>query len=113
MARIHQPPILPILGPTDKERIGSVGSGHSRPVATLTHRRRGRYDAGMLSQEKLEAYRRMTPEERWREVEELMTVAWRTLLELPIEERNRRLEIIRQDHEASDAIMLERLRKLP
>jgi len=29
----------------------------------------------MLSQSKIEAYRQMTPDERWREVEELMTRA--------------------------------------
>ncbi|MBI2933091.1 MAG: hypothetical protein HYY16_15715 [Planctomycetes bacterium] len=67
----------------------------------------------MLSAEKIQAYRAMTPEERWREVEELMSLAWRTLCELPDEERRRRLEIIREEHEASDAIMLEHLRRLP
>ena len=40
----------------------------------------------MLSKERIERYRRMTPEERWREVEELMTLAWRSLLELPVGE---------------------------
>ena len=66
----------------------------------------------MLSDEKIEAYRRMTPEERWREVEELMTLAWRMLLELPEDERNRRLAIIREEHEKSDAIILDHLRRL-
>ncbi|MBI4602378.1 MAG: hypothetical protein HY721_10510 [Planctomycetes bacterium] len=66
----------------------------------------------MLSQEKIEAYRRMTPEERWREVEELMTIAWRALLELPEEERQRRLAVIREEHEESDRILLEQLRRL-
>jgi hypothetical protein len=70
------------------------------------------YARGMLSERKLEAYRRMTPGDRWREVEELMTLAWRSLLELPEEERQRRLEIIREEHEASDRIILERLRRL-
>lgn len=65
----------------------------------------------MLSEEKLEAYRRMTPEERWREVEELRTLAWRDLCALPPEERERRLAIIRQEHEESDAIKLEHLRR--
>ena len=66
----------------------------------------------MLSQRKLEAYRKMTPEERWREVEELMTLAWRSLLELPEDERQRRLKVIREEHEASDRILLEHLGKL-
>lgn len=65
----------------------------------------------MLSERKIEEYRRMTPEQRWREVEELMTLAWRSLRELPVEEMRRRLAIIRQEHEESDAIMLEHLRK--
>jgi hypothetical protein len=67
----------------------------------------------MLSERKLEAYRRMTPEERWREVEELMTLAWRSLLELPDEERRRRLDVIREEHEDSDRVLLEHLGKLP
>jgi hypothetical protein len=70
------------------------------------------YNGAMLSEAKIEAYRRMTPEERWREVDELMTLAWRALLELPEEERQRRLAIIREEHEISDRILLERLREL-
>jgi hypothetical protein len=67
----------------------------------------------MLSEKKLEEYRRMTPEERWVEVEELMTLAWRSLLELPEDERARRLALIREEHERSDQALLERLAKLP
>ena len=70
---------------------------------------RGCYTGHMLSQEKIQAYRRMCVEERWREVEELMTLAWRTLKELPADERARRLEVIREEHETSDAVLLERL----
>lgn len=66
----------------------------------------------MLSREKLEAYRKMSPEERWKEVEELMTLAWRGLLELPEEERERRQRILREEHEASDRILLEHLGRL-
>lgn len=66
----------------------------------------------MLSDAKIEAYRRMTPEQRWREVEQLMTLAWRRLLAMPEEEHNRRLALIREEHEASDAILLEKLRSL-
>ena len=67
--------------------------------------------AFMLSDAKIEAYRRMSIEERWREVEELMTLAWRSLLELPEEERLRRLAAIREEHEAGNALLLEQLRK--
>ena len=66
----------------------------------------------MLSDAKIDSYRRMTPEERWREVEELMTLAWRSLLELTPEDRERRLAVIREEHETSDGIILEHLRRL-
>jgi len=65
----------------------------------------------MLSPERIQAYRRMSPEERWRQVEELMTLAWRTLRALPREERERRLAVVRAEHEASDAALLARLRE--
>jgi hypothetical protein len=65
----------------------------------------------MLSPERIEAYRRMSPEERWREVEELMTVAWRDLKARPRDERERILAVIREEHELSDAVMLEGLRR--
>lgn len=52
----------------------------------------------MLSEAQIEAYRRMTQEERWREVEALMTFAWRFLKELPDKERERRLAYDREQH---------------
>lgn len=67
----------------------------------------------MLSEDKLEAYRRMTPEERWREVEALMTFAWRSLKSLPREEMERRLAYDTEQHDKSDAIILEFLRRFP
>lgn len=67
----------------------------------------------MLSTDKLEAYRAMTPEERWREVEELMTFAWRFLKQLPDEEVERRLAYDRREHDKADAIVLEHLRRFP
>ncbi|MBI1851425.1 MAG: hypothetical protein HYR85_13880 [Planctomycetes bacterium] len=66
----------------------------------------------MLSDEKIEAYRRMTPARRWKETEELMTWAWRALLALPLAERNRRLQVVRDEHDRSDANMLAHMRKL-
>jgi hypothetical protein len=45
------------------------------------------------------------------EVEELMTLAWRDLMSRPQEERNRILAAIREEHELSDAVMLEGLRR--
>lgn len=63
----------------------------------------------MLSELRIDAYRRMSPEERWREVEELMTFAWRCLLALPEEERQRRLGLARREHDESDRAMLARM----
>ncbi|MFO0983038.1 MAG: hypothetical protein U1E76_15140 [Planctomycetota bacterium] len=65
----------------------------------------------MLDEKRIERYRLMTPEERWLEVEELMTFAWRSLLELPDDERDRRLAVIRNEHDLSNAAILEHLRK--
>jgi hypothetical protein len=67
----------------------------------------------MLSEAKLAAYRKMTVEERWQEVEQLMTLAWRFLKELPHEEVERRLAYDREQHDKSDAIVLEYLRRFP
>lgn len=44
----------------------------------------------MLSPAKLEAYRRMSPRERWREAIISMEVGWRTLQALPTAEREHR-----------------------
>ena len=63
----------------------------------------------MLSEAKVAAYRRMTPEERWREVEELMSLAWRTLLDLPAEERARRMAVMRKEHETDNAVLVKYL----
>ena len=82
------------------------------PGAVAFCRWLARYNAAMLSPERIQAYRSMSPEERWREVEELMTLAWRTLRALPREQRERRLALIRAEHEASDAVLLARSREL-
>ena len=55
----------------------------------------------MLSEEQILLYRRMSIEERWRLTEELMTVSGRALLEMPYEERERRLKLAREEHVAS------------
>jgi len=66
----------------------------------------------MLGDAKIAAYRRMKPEERWREVEELTTLAWRDLLARSPEDRERVLRHLREEHERSDAVMLEALRRV-
>jgi hypothetical protein len=65
----------------------------------------------MLSREQLEAYRAMTLEQRWRETEALMALAWRMLKELPHEEVERRLAYDREEHDKADAIVLAHLRR--
>ena len=74
--------------------------------------RGARIIGSVLDERRIERYRAMTAEERWREVDELMTVAWRALLELSPEERERRLAVIREEHEESDRAMLQHLRRL-
>jgi hypothetical protein len=64
----------------------------------------------MLSKEQLEAWRRMAPAERWKITEQLMEFAWKELLELPFEERERRLEIPRRHHRLSNAAIVAALR---
>lgn len=63
----------------------------------------------MLSDEQIRLYRRMSVQERWRRTEELMTVTWRALLELPYEERERRLRLAREEHEASNQALAKAL----
>jgi hypothetical protein len=56
----------------------------------------------VLSPAQVEAFRRMTPEERWKITSQLMEFAWRSLLALDPAERDRRLEIARRHHRLSN-----------
>ena len=59
----------------------------------------------MLSEERLEAYRRMTPAEKWAVTLELLDYGWEMLLRLSPEERERRLSIMRRERQAvNDAV---------
>jgi hypothetical protein len=53
----------------------------------------------------------MTPEERWKIVEKLSASAWEALLELPWEERERRLAVAREEHRLSNENLVRRLRE--
>ena len=53
----------------------------------------------MLSEERLEAYRRMTPAERWAETLALLDYGWEILSRLPHAERERRLEAARRERQ--------------
>jgi hypothetical protein len=86
---------------------------NARRGVALAQSRRRVYDCIMISAEQIAAYRAMSAEQRWREVEALMDLAWASLLSLPHEERERRLALDRQQHDAADAIMLEYLRRFP
>jgi len=64
----------------------------------------------MLSKERLEAYRKMTPAQKWAETVELIESGWRMLLSLPPEERERRLETMRREHQAVNDAVVKALR---
>lgn len=64
----------------------------------------------MLSAEQIRLYRRMSMEERWRLTEELMTLAWRALLEMPHDQRECRLRLAREEHDASSQALEQALR---
>jgi hypothetical protein len=53
----------------------------------------------VISRERIEAYRRMTPAERWAETLVLLDYGWEMLLRLPREERERRLEAARLERQ--------------
>jgi hypothetical protein len=62
------------------------------------------------SKEQIEAYRRMTPQERWKITADLMELAWRTLLALTPEDRERRLELARRQHDLSNEAIVAALK---
>jgi hypothetical protein len=64
----------------------------------------------MQSKEQIEAYRRLTPAERWKITSQLMEFAWRSLLALPPQERERRLEAARRQHRLSNEAIVQRLK---
>jgi hypothetical protein len=59
----------------------------------------------MHDPEQIATWRQMTPEERFKLTATLMELAWRSLLALDPEERERRLEVARRHHrETNEAI---------
>lgn len=63
----------------------------------------------MLSRETLEAYRRMTPDERLGLTLQAIREAWPYLLEGPPEVVDRRFELIRRENDARNRALLEGL----
>ena len=66
----------------------------------------------MMSREQLEAFRRMSPAERWKLQVELMDAAWEEMEKLPAEEFRRRMEYLRLSHEEGNRRIAERFRSL-
>lgn len=64
----------------------------------------------MLSPERLEAYRRMSPQEKWEEFRSLLDSGWEMLMSLPAEERERRLEIMRVEHQKTNDLIVKALK---
>ncbi len=67
----------------------------------------------MLDEADLERYRRMSAEERSEIFRQLMDFAGASLLELPDEERRRRLAYAEREHVLSNASLVEKLKTLP
>jgi hypothetical protein len=67
----------------------------------------------MLGDADLERYRRMSAAERGEIFRQLMDFAWSSLMELPDEERRRRLDFVQREHALSSAALEERLKSLP
>lgn len=64
----------------------------------------------MQDPQQVEAWRRMTPQERWKLTGILMEFAWRSLLALDPQERERRLDAIRRQHRLSNEAIAAGLR---
>lgn len=67
----------------------------------------------MIGEEEIRRYREMTPEERFEVFRQLMDFAWDLLLELPEEERRRRLAYAEALHAESSARLEAKFRSLP
>ncbi len=67
----------------------------------------------MIEEEELRRYRAMSQEERFEVFRRLMEFAWESLLELPPEERRRRLEHAEREHAESNARLEEKFKSLP
>lgn len=65
----------------------------------------------MPSPERVEAVRRMSPQEDWDEFRSILDAGWEALMSLPPEERERQLELMRQEHQAGNDAIVEALRR--
>ena len=83
------------------DRLIPASVGNSLPISSP-----------LLSPEQIQRYRDMPREERWREVEALMTFAWRQLQQLPREEVARRLAEDQRSHDEADERVFAHLRSV-
>jgi hypothetical protein len=67
----------------------------------------------VIGEEEIRRYREMTPEERFEIFRQLMDFAWDLLLELPEEERRRRLAYAEAQHAEASARLEAKFRSLP
>lgn len=67
----------------------------------------------MIGPEELARYKAMSPEERFEIFRRLMNFAWQSMLELPEEERRRRLAWLEKEHETSSERLEAKFRELP
>ena len=72
-----------------------------------------RYHGGMIGSEDIARYRAMSMEERFEIFHRLMNFAWESLLELPDEERRRRLAWLEHERDAANARLEAKFRELP
>lgn len=67
----------------------------------------------MIGPEEIARYKAMSPEDRFELFRRLMNFAWQSMLELPEEERRRRLDWVEREHEAASRRLEEKFRELP
>ena len=67
----------------------------------------------MIETEEIERYRAMHQEDRMEFFRSLMNFAWASLLELPADERRRRLEYAQVEHAESNAQLAKKFQALP
>ena len=66
----------------------------------------------MMGQEQVEAFRNMTPSERWKLQVRLMDSAWEEMLKLDATELSRRLDYLNRQHEIGNQRIIDRFRSL-
>lgn len=66
----------------------------------------------MQSKEQLEYYKRISPQEKWQMISMMNEFAWKTLQQLPPEELEKRLKVMRYQHDESCNRIAQKLKEL-